>query len=143
MKKLMTLSFTAVMLVSSISAVQAVENCATKQAVLEKEITIARQFGNSNKIAGLEKALAEVNAHCTRASVAADARKDVEKLEKKLADKQSDIREVQNDLRQAQQKGDPSKIAKYQRKLSEKQTDLQEIQQKLNTARTELTSLAK
>ena len=52
----------------------------------------------------------------------------------KLAEKQSDIREVQADLREARRVV-KDKIAKYQRKLSEKKADLQEIQQKLNRAR--------
>ena len=142
MKKLTILA--AVMMAGIVNMAHAGHNdCATKRAVLEKEIKIAQQFGNTAKVMGLKQALAEVKAHCTSASVIADAQKDVAKLEKKLAEKQGDIREVQADLREAQARGKHDKIAKYQRKLREKQADLQEIQQKLTQARAELAALQK
>ncbi|QKJ88844.1 DUF1090 domain-containing protein [Paramixta manurensis] len=119
------------------------QDCASKRAALEKEIRIAQQFGNTAKVNGLKQALAEVKAHCTSASVIADAQKDVRKLEKKLSEKQGDIREVQADLRKAQAKGDRQKIEKYQRKLSEKQADLRDIQRDLDKARAELAALQK
>jgi len=142
MKKLTILA--AVMMAGIVNMAHAGhDDCATKRAALEKEISIAQQFGNTAKVMGLKQALAEVKAHCSNASVIADAQKDVAKLEKKLAEKQSDILEVQADLREAQIKGKKDKIAKYQRKLSEKKADLQEIQQKLAKARADLAALQK
>ncbi|QHM77977.1 hypothetical protein C7M52_04004 [Mixta theicola] len=142
MKKLTVLA--AVMMAGVFNMAHAgVEDCATKRAALEKEISIAQHYGNTMKVNSLKHALAEVKAHCTSASVIAKAQKEVAKLEKKLAEKQGDIREVQADLREAQARGKKDKIAKYQRKLSEKQADLQEIQQKLNQARADLAALQK
>ncbi|WP_253383962.1 DUF1090 domain-containing protein [unidentified bacterial endosymbiont] len=120
------------------TSAHAAETCAAKSAALEKEIKIAQQYGNTYKIDGLKKALAEVKAHCTNASVLADAQKEVNKLEKKLAEKRSDVAEVQADLSEAKAKGDAKKIAKYQKKLAEKQADLRDIQQELSQARAEL-----
>lgn len=142
MKKLMmvlALTLTA----GAMTSAQAAESCAAKRTALEQEISIAQQYGNAYKVAGLKKALAEVNAHCTNASVLSDARKDVSKLEKKLAEKREDVSEVQADLAEAQRKGDAKKIAKYQRKLAEKRADLNEIQQELSQARAELAQLQK
>lgn len=119
----------------------AAESCAAKSAALEKEIKISQQFGNAYKVAGLKQALAEVKAHCTNASVLADAQKDVRKLERKLAEKRGDVAEVQEDLSEAKAKGNTKKIAKYQRKLAEKQADVREIQEELTQARAELASL--
>ncbi|HCW47954.1 DUF1090 domain-containing protein [Mixta calida] len=142
MKKLTVLA--AVLMTGMINMAHArVEDCATKRAALEKEISIAQHYGNMAKVNSLKHALAEVKAHCTDATVLAKAQKEVTKLEKKLAEKQSDIREVQADLREAQARGKKDKIAKYQRKLSEKKADLQEIQQKLNQARADLAALQK
>lgn len=138
-KLLMALALTTV----AVTTAQAAESCASKRAALEKEISVAQQFGNAYKVAGLKKALAEVNARCTNASVLSDARKEVSKLEKKLAEKRSDVSEVQADLKKAQAKGDTKKVAKYQRKLAEIKADLNEIQQKLNQARAELAQLQK
>lgn len=142
MKKII-IALAAVATLGAMTSVQAAESCATKANAIEKEIRIAKQFGNTYKVAGLEKALAEVKAHCTNGSVLADARKDVTKLEKKLAEKREDVAEVQADLREAQAKGDAKKIAKYKSKLAEKQADVREIQQELNQARAELAALSK
>ncbi len=142
MKKII-IALAAVATLGAMTSVQAAESCATKASAIEKEIRIAKQFGNTYKVAGLEKALAEVKAHCTNSSVLADAKKDVTKLEKKLAEKREDVAEVQADLREAQAKGDAKKIAKYKSKLAEKQADVREIQQELNQARAELAALSK
>lgn len=142
MKKLVSVLAVVAALGLSASA-QAAESCASKTASLEKEISFAQQHGNLHKIAGLKKALAEVKAHCTDASVLADAKKEVKKLEKKVTEKREDIAEVQVDLRKAQAKGDLKKVAKYQKKLAEKQADLGKIQQELSRARAGLAALQK
>ncbi|MTD26339.1 DUF1090 family protein [Erwinia sp. J316] len=144
MKKLISVLavVASVGLFASASA-QAAQNCAAKSAALEKQIKIAEYYGNTYKVAGLKKALAEVKAHCTNDSVLAGAQKDVNKLEKKLNKKREDIADVQADLRKAKAKGDARKVAKYQKKLAEKQADLREIQQKLSQARAELAALQK
>jgi len=142
MKKLVSV-LAVVASVGMFASAHAAESCSAKSAALEKEISIAEQYGNTYKVAGLKKALAEVKAHCTPASVLADAQQDVNKLEKKLAEKNDDVAEVEADLSTAKAKGDSQKIAKYQRKLAEKQSDLSEIQQELNQARTELNALQK
>lgn len=140
MKKLfMVLALT--LTAGAVTSAQAAEICASKRAALENEIAIAQQYGNTYKIAGLKKALAEVNAHCTNGSGAPNARKEVTKLEKKLVEKRNDIAKVEADLQQARAKGDMKKVAKYQAKLAEKRGDLNEIQQKLNLSRSELSQL--
>jgi hypothetical protein len=108
MKKLIT-ALAVIASIGAMTSVQAAESCAAKASALEKEIRIAQHFGNAYKVAGLKKALAEVKAHCTNSSVLADAQKDVNKLERKLAEKREDIAEVQADLREAQRKGDASR----------------------------------
>lgn len=119
------------------------EDCAAKRAALQKEIDIAQHYNNSAKVNGLKQALAEVNTHCTHDSMLADARQDVAKLERKLEEKQADIREAEADLREAQAEGKQDKMAKYQRKIREKQADLQEIKQELAQARAEQAALQK
>ncbi|PKH22416.1 hypothetical protein CIG19_14045 [Enterobacterales bacterium CwR94] len=141
MKKIITALSVAAALTAAMGSAHAAQDCAAKRSALESEIRYAQQYGNSAKVAGLRQALAEVNAHCTPGSVKADIQKDIRKLEKKVADKQEDIRDAQNDLRKATAKGDREKIAKYQRKLAEKQADLRDAQQKLNQARADLASM--
>ncbi|OUR04504.1 hypothetical protein B5M10_01450 [Pluralibacter gergoviae] len=142
MKKLLSaITVVAAIGMFASASAHAAENCAQKRAALEKEIRIAQQYGNTYKVASLKKALAEVKAHCTNESVQADAQKKISKLEKKAAEKRSDVAEVQRDLNEAKAKGDSKKIAKYQKKLMEKQADLREIEQELRQARAGLGSL--
>ncbi|MBK5071758.1 DUF1090 domain-containing protein [Budviciaceae bacterium BWR-B9] len=116
-------------------------DCAAKRAAIENQIREAQKYGNANKVAGLKKALSELNANCTNGGLVKDAEKKVAKLEKKLNEKQEDVREVQADLREAQAKGDAKKVAKYQSKLQEKQSDVKEVTADLNQARAELAAL--
>ena len=73
----------------------------------------------------------------------ADAKNQVTKLEKKLAEKREDVAEVQANLGEAKAIGDTKKIVKYQKKLTDKQADLRQIQQELSQARAELSALQK
>ena len=41
--------------------------CAAKKHEISQQLEQARAHGNSNQVAGLEKALSEVEAHCTDA----------------------------------------------------------------------------
>lgn len=133
MKKLATLSLIALAF-GTVSVANAASSCATREAQLQKQIAYAQAAGNYHEVLGLKKALAEVKAHCTPASVAKDTQKEIRKLQEKIADKREDIADVQRDLRKAQLKGDRKKVAKYQAKLAEKNADLQELQAKLRAA---------
>ncbi|MBW7981658.1 DUF1090 domain-containing protein [Enterobacillus tribolii] len=125
----------------TMSAAHAYEDCNAKRAALENQIRIAEQYGNYNKVMGLKKALANVNAYCTNDSVAKDAEKKVQKLENKIADKKADISEIKADLNKAKAKGDAKKVAKYQSKLTEKQAELKELQAELKAARAQLAAM--
>jgi peptidoglycan hydrolase CwlO-like protein len=143
MTKLAVLPLVMTLGVGFASTASAANDCNAKRAAIENQIKQAEKYGNYNKIAGLKRALSEVNAHCTSGSVLQDAQKKVSKLESKLRDKQDDVREVQADLRQAQASGDAKKVAKYQRKLQEKQADVNQINEELRQARAEVAALSK
>ncbi|MGG4606884.1 DUF1090 domain-containing protein [Providencia sp. Me31A] len=141
MKKLTVITTVLMLSIGGMSVAQAAQSCNDKASAIEREIRIAEQFGNYNKVAGLKQALYEVNMHCTDASVKKDAQKKVDKLERKLADKRQDVAEVEYDLQKAKAKGDQRKVIKYQNKLAEKQRDVRQLEQELNQARAELAAL--
>lgn len=140
MKKYIS-AFAVFLSLSVVNSAQAAETCAAKREAIEQEIQSAEKYGNSYKLAGLQKALDEVKTHCTAAGVKADAQKDVSKLEQKLANKQNDIKNVTQDLKRAEEQGKSKKVEKYQKKLAEKTAELQEIQKKLDEARIALSVL--
>ncbi|MBI6138113.1 DUF1090 domain-containing protein [Serratia sp. TSA_7] len=95
--------------------------CATKAQNIQQQIDYATQHGNHNRIAGLKKALSEVQANCTEASLQADR-------QKKIEEKQSKVAERQQELKTAQQTGNLDKVAKKQKKLTEAQAELKQAQ---------------
>jgi len=96
----------------------ALKGCDAKKANLQTQIDYAREHNNSHQQAGLQKALDEVNAHCTDASLR-------QEREKKVAEAKHEVAERQADLAEATKKGDADKISKRQAKLAESQKELQ------------------
>ena len=110
----------------------AVQTCAQKEAALNEQLSYAQQHNNRHQVAGLKKALAEVKENCTAASVRHDAEQDVEKLQRKLKEKQQNLQESREDLQKAITKNDAEKIAKYRGKIAEKQADIDKITTELH-----------
>ena len=102
----------------------ALTGCAAKRQDISAQIEQAKAAGNSNQQAGLEKALSEVSANCTDASL-------LKEQEKKVLDAKREVSTRQSDLDKAMKKGDPDKINKRKDKLAESRKELQDEQQKL------------
>ncbi|UXN02624.1 MULTISPECIES: DUF1090 domain-containing protein [unclassified Bartonella] len=101
------------------SAQSATGECAIEKANIQKQIDYARQHGHTHKIAGLEKALSEVNQHCT------DAGRRASNLQK-VAEKEHKVAQRKAELEDAKMGGDAKKIAKKTKKLDEAVRELEE-----------------
>ena len=97
------------------------ESCVTKQNDIQKQIDEARAHKNQNRVDGLEKALRENKAHCTDAGLKAENQQRVEEKREKVAEREQELKE-------AQAKGDHEKIVKKQHKLQEAQAELKQAQ---------------
>lgn len=95
--------------------------CAAKAQDIQQQIDYATQHGNHNRIAGLKKALSEVQANCTEAGLQAQR-------QKKIDEKQTKVTERRQELKEAHQTGNLDKIAKKQKKLAEAQAELKQAQ---------------
>ncbi|CAI0808154.1 DUF1090 domain-containing protein [Serratia ficaria] len=95
--------------------------CAAKAQDIQQQIDYATQHGNTHRVAGLKKALSEVRSNCTEAGLQADR-------QKKIEEKQSKVAERQQELKAVQQTGNLEKVAKKQQKLAEAQADLKQAQ---------------
>lgn len=93
--------------------------CAAKRQDISTQIEQAKAHGNSPQQAGLEKALGEVNANCTDASLKKER-------ENKVLDAKREVSRRQADLDKAMKKGDADKINKRKDKLAESRKDLQD-----------------
>lgn len=140
MRNIAKLAILPALLAFSVGAANASNgyNCEAKRAAIEYQIAQAKAHGNYHRVAGLEKALNDVNTYCSNSNLAVKAQQKVDKLEKKLIEKQSDVQSIQIELRQAQARGDLKKVAKYQKKIVEKQADVAKVQIELDAARAEL-----
>lgn len=99
------------------------ETCATKQNEIQKQIDEARAHNNQNRVDGLEKALRENKEHCTEAGLQAEKQKKIEEKREKVAEREQELKE-------AQAKGDHDKVTKKQHKLDEAKSELKEAEAK-------------
>jgi len=99
--------------------------CAAKRQAISAQIEQAKSHGNSEQQAGLEKALSEVTAHCTDASLRKER-------ENKVLDAKHEVSRRQADLDKAMKKGDADKINKRKDKLAQSRKELQDAVEELD-----------
>ncbi|AJZ93918.1 DUF1090 domain-containing protein [Pseudomonas simiae] len=99
--------------------------CAAKRQAISTQIEQAKAHGNSAQQAGLEKALSEVTANCTEASLKKER-------ENKVLDAKHEVSRRQADLDKAMKKGDADKINKRKDKLAESRKELQDAVEELD-----------
>jgi hypothetical protein len=99
--------------------------CAAKKQGIINQIELAKSRGNVEQQAGLEKALSEVTANCTDASLKKER-------ENKVLDAKHEVSKRQSDLDKAMKKGDPERIDKRKEKLAESRKQLQEAVDELD-----------
>ncbi|EBT1698382.1 DUF1090 domain-containing protein [Salmonella enterica] len=95
--------------------------CAAKKQEVENQITYAREHNNTHQIAGLQKALREIEEHCTDPQL-------LRQRQLKIAEKEQKVAERQAELEQAKETGNPQKIAQKQKKLDHAREELQDAQ---------------
>ncbi|MGE7814237.1 DUF1090 domain-containing protein [Pseudomonas sivasensis] len=117
-------SFMATPLLAAEEATQ-LTGCAAKRQAISTQIEQAKAHGNSDQQAGLEKALSEVTANCTDASLRKER-------ENKVLDAKHDVSRRQADLDKAMKKGDAEKINKRKDKLAESRKELQDAVEELD-----------
>ena len=99
--------------------------CAAKRQAISTQIDQAKAHGNADQQAGLEKALSEVTANCTDASLRKER-------ENKVLDAKHEVSRRQADLDKAMKKGDADKINKRKDKLAESRKALQDAVEELD-----------
>lgn len=104
---------------SAVAAMPVASGCEAKRQDIEQQIRYARSNGNDHRIAGLEKALSEVNAHCTDSGLRAEREADVREKTRKVEEREQELTEARSD-------GRADKIRKKERKLDEARAELAE-----------------
>lgn len=98
--------------------------CKARQQAVTDQLAFARAHNNQEQVAGLERALRNLEAHCTDAGL-------LEEQQRKVVKQREEVEERLAELQSARVSGKPDKIAKRQSKLEESQAELLEAQREL------------
>lgn len=93
--------------------------CQARQQAVAEQLASARAHGNGEQVAGLERALRNIEAHCTDAGL-------LEESDEQLVELKAKVDERLSELQSARVAGKPDKIAKKQGKLDEAQAKYQQ-----------------
>lgn len=116
-------------------------DCATKIRAIETQIDYAKQRGNTNRIAGLQDALANTKANCTNSGLAERADRKVRDAQQDVDKAQAEVREAEDKLREARHVGKTKKVLKAERNLADKQRKLREKTEDLRSAEADRTAV--
>lgn len=100
--------------------------CEAKICQIETQLDLAKQYNNSQKEAGLSKALEQAKAHCTTDGLS-------DELKDKIDDVKEDMAEHQDDLKEAIKDQKLDKVNKYKKKLAEDSKELDTLKAELET----------
>lgn len=120
--KLAITFLTSMLLLAPLEAIHAETKstgCEGKRQKIEQQIDYARAHGNAHRVAGLQKALSEVNANCTNAGLRAERESDIRKKERKVEERRQELAEARADGRE-------NKILNKQKKLKDALDELTE-----------------
>lgn len=110
-----------------LDAAYAADPCLQQRQAILEQIDQAKRHGNENRIAGLNRALREQEAHCTPESLR-------KKREQDVAEARDEVAERERELQEAKREGrDADKIAKREAKLKEAQEELAQAQKALGS----------
>jgi len=125
MNRLATTALTLLLAAVSVGASAAhsqLTGCAAKRESIRSELQQAQAQGLSDKVAGLTRALDEVNAHCRDSTL-------IERHNKKVLKAQAKVNQTERSLRLAQEANkEPKKIAKLEGKLEKARAELAALQ---------------
>ncbi|EDF5515180.1 DUF1090 domain-containing protein [Salmonella enterica] len=114
----------ALLTLSGVTHATASVGCAAKRLEVENQISYARDHNNTHRIAGLQKALREIDEHCTDPQL-------LKQRQLKVEEKTRKVSERQTELDQARETGNPKKMAQKQKKLDQAQEELQDARDAL------------
>lgn len=100
------------------------KGCAEKSCQVEKQIALAKKNGNSHKVDGLNKALAEITAHCSDDKIISDIEDDLSKVN-------DDLKEHKEELKEAIAEDKRDKIEKYNIKIKEDEAEISALKEEL------------
>lgn len=103
--------------------------CESKKQAIEKQIDYAKKNNNFHQIQGLEKALRNLNKHCSNDDLEAKYKKEINEKSNKVAERTKELEQAKS---KAKDKDNEQKIVKQQTKLADAEKELNEAKSKLS-----------
>jgi len=100
------------------------KGCERKFCEIEKQITIAKSKGNTDKVEGLQIALKESKSTCSNESLIEDLTSEMSEVKEKILEYEDDLKEAKDDEK-------PEKIKKYTDKIAEEKNKLKQLEAEL------------
>ncbi len=123
--KLTTMAFALSSLAYAQTDCNTLKGCAEKTCEVNKQMTLAKEAGNTHTLEGLKAALKEIKEHCNDDKIISDIEKDLSKAKEELTEHKEDLKEAQ-----AEQKSD--KVEKYTAKIKEDEAEIVSLQAQLS-----------
>lgn len=101
-----------------------INGCEIKKQNVQRQLDYAKAHNNHYRVKGLERALSNIEQHCTPEKV-------VENTRMEILEKQREVEERELELREAQFKDNLNKITKKENKLAEAKAELKELENEL------------
>lgn len=105
--------------------------CESKKQAIQAEIEQAKNHNNSHKVTGLEKALDEVNTHCSNANLESKYKQDIAEKTDKVAERKNELAQKTEKYAKDSKKFDQEKIDKLKAKVQKAEQELADAKQKL------------
>ncbi|EBH0783294.1 DUF1090 domain-containing protein [Salmonella enterica subsp. enterica serovar Pensacola] len=74
------------------------EGCGYKRQQLEHQLEYAQAYNNAHRVAGLQRALRQINEHCTDNRLLTQKENKIVEKKRKVADRQRELDEARNRL---------------------------------------------
>lgn len=129
------------LLLSAIASI-AMADCSYKIYKLERELKYAKQYGNYNRVRGLENALANVKAHCGSGYSNYYAKKDAVKYKIDALEDEAErkIDRIEDKLDELSDMKDTMSKAEYKKRKAELKAEKKRIKEQYKAQKRELKS---
>jgi len=101
------------------------KSCENKFCEIERQLKVAQEKGNNDKVNGLSRSLENAREHCTDAGLKEDLVEEIEEAN-------NEIVKYKSDLKEAKEYGKKDKVRKYQEKIEDEKIKIKHLEDELS-----------
>jgi len=101
------------------------KGCENKFCEIERQLKVAQEKGNNDKVNGLSRSLENAREHCTDTGLKEDLVEEIEEAN-------NEIVKYKSDLKEAKEYGKKDKVRKYQEKIEDEKIKIKHLEDELS-----------